>query len=95
MPTIIPSDSVGLITPKILHIDTPINLEGGHYLAHYDLIYETYGQLNSDRSNAVLICCTTPPKKNIKRSTQNRPPRKKHFIIPNIVGVRRNSFCMA
>ncbi len=56
MPVIIPSNSVGLITPKILHIDNPINLEGGHYLARYDLIYETYGKLNADRSNAVLIC---------------------------------------
>jgi len=25
-------------------------------LPHYDLVYETYGALNADKSNAVLVC---------------------------------------
>jgi len=56
MPVIIPADSVGLVSPQSLHIDTPITLDCGRTLASYDLTYETYGQLNADKSNAVLIC---------------------------------------
>ena len=56
MPETIPADSVGLVTPTTLHIDTPLLLDCGRTLASYDLIYETYGKLNQDASNAVLIC---------------------------------------
>ena len=56
MPDLIPADSVGLVTPTTLHIDTPITLDCGRSLPSYDLIYETYGELNQDASNAVLIC---------------------------------------
>jgi len=56
MPESIPADSIGLVTPITLHIDTPLTLECGRTLASYDLIYETYGTLNADASNAVLIC---------------------------------------
>lgn len=52
----IPVDSVGLVSPTTLHIDTPITLECGRSLQSYDLIYESYGELNDDNSNAVLIC---------------------------------------
>lgn len=50
------SYSVGQVTPQTLHIDTPMALDGGQTLHGFDLIYETYGQLNDQRSNAVLIC---------------------------------------
>jgi homoserine O-acetyltransferase len=56
MPDSIPANSVGLVTPQTLHIDQPINLESGRSLPQFDLIYETYGELNADKSNAVLIC---------------------------------------
>ena len=56
MPDTIPADSVGLVSPISLHIDTPVTLECGRSLPSYDLIYETYGELNADASNAVLIC---------------------------------------
>ncbi len=39
-----------------MHFDTPLPLQSGASLADYTLIYETYGTLNADRSNAVLIC---------------------------------------
>nr|VFK59116.1 MAG: homoserine O-acetyltransferase [Candidatus Kentron sp. TUN]VFK67805.1 MAG: homoserine O-acetyltransferase [Candidatus Kentron sp. TUN] len=54
--TTIPVDSVGLVTPRIHHFDTPLALDCGRKLDEYDLIYETYGELNSTRSNALLIC---------------------------------------
>ncbi len=56
MPDVIPNDSVGLVTPQIQHFDEPLTLRSGRVLEKYDLIYETYGELNADRSNAVLIC---------------------------------------
>ncbi|MHB1565695.1 MAG: homoserine O-succinyltransferase MetX [Acidiferrobacter sp.] len=54
--TAIPPDSVGLITPARLRVDEPLTLSSGGILASYDLAYETYGTLNADASNAVLIC---------------------------------------
>lgn len=56
MPVIIPADSVGLVTAKTLSITQPIDLDCGRSLPSYDLVYETYGKLNADKSNAVLIC---------------------------------------
>ena len=48
--------SVGIVTPEILHFDQPIRLECGRQLNQFDLAVETYGTLNADRSNAVLVC---------------------------------------
>ncbi|WP_339515442.1 homoserine O-succinyltransferase MetX [Pseudomonas sp. RL_15y_Pfl2_60] len=56
MSTAFPQDSVGLVTPQVLHFAEPLSLASGRTLANYDLIYETYGELNAARSNAVLIC---------------------------------------
>lgn len=56
MPESIPQDSVGLVQPQTLHVDQPLELECGRVLPAYDLVYETYGTLNADASNAVLIC---------------------------------------
>ncbi|GEN23524.1 homoserine O-succinyltransferase MetX [Halomonas cupida] len=51
-----PSDSVGLVRPQSAHFDDPLPLACGKTLSAYDLVYETYGTLNAERSNAVLIC---------------------------------------
>jgi len=56
MPKPFPADSVGLVTPRKHHFDQPLALDSGRELPEYDLVYETYGELNADRSNAVLIC---------------------------------------
>ncbi|MAO12461.1 homoserine O-succinyltransferase MetX [Marinobacter sp.] len=56
MPDSLPSDSVGLVSPQTIHFDTPIELACGQTLDSYDLVVETYGTLNPDASNAVLIC---------------------------------------
>ncbi len=39
-----------------MHFDTPLPLQSGAVMPGYDLAYETYGTLNADRSNAVLVC---------------------------------------
>jgi len=56
MPDSIPTDSVGLVTPKVYKFDEPLTLRSGKVLPEYELVVETYGTLNSDKTNAVLIC---------------------------------------
>jgi homoserine O-acetyltransferase len=50
------SNSVGIVTPKTAHFDTPVALDCGRHLDEFSLVYETYGELNADAGNAVLIC---------------------------------------
>lgn len=49
-------NSVGIVAPQIAHFNAPLTLTCGAVLPEFDLIYETYGELNADKSNAVLIC---------------------------------------
>ena len=51
----LPSDSVGVVTPQTLRFGA-LDLQCGVRLPNFELVYETYGQLNAARSNAVLIC---------------------------------------
>jgi homoserine O-acetyltransferase len=48
--------SVGAVVEQRITIDEPLPLACGRSLATYELAYETYGRLNDDRSNAVLVC---------------------------------------
>lgn len=48
--------SVGIVTPQKIHFDTPLTLECNRTLPFFDLMVETYGELNADKSNAILIC---------------------------------------
>lgn len=56
MPEQFPPDSVGLVTPQTRHMATALPLVCGRGLTEYDLVYETYGELDPEHSNAVLIC---------------------------------------
>ena len=48
--------SVGMVTPQRMHFAEPLALQSGASLRDYTLVYETYGTLNADKSNAVLVC---------------------------------------
>ena len=48
--------SVGMVTPQRMHFAEPLALQSGASLRDYTLVYETYGTLNAERSNAVLVC---------------------------------------
>ncbi|TMG95172.1 MAG: homoserine O-acetyltransferase [Betaproteobacteria bacterium] len=48
--------SVGIARPQIARFETPLPLACGRALSQYELAYETYGELNAARSNAVLVC---------------------------------------
>ena len=56
MPDTLPENSIGLVTSQTMHFDVPLDLACGHRFDNYELIYETYGELNADHSNAILIC---------------------------------------
>ena len=43
-------------TPRSMQFDAPLALQSGASIRGYSLAYETYGTLNAERSNAVLIC---------------------------------------
>jgi homoserine O-acetyltransferase len=48
--------SVGNVVARKAHFDAPLKLKGGGTLPQFDIAYETYGELNAARSNAVLVC---------------------------------------
>src|SRR6185312_8173581 len=49
-------NSVGHVEPQAMHFAEPLALQSGSRLRDYTLVYETYGRLNAERSNAVLVC---------------------------------------
>ena len=48
--------SIGIVSPQVMQFAEPLPLQGGTTLSGYSLTYETYGTLNADKSNAVLVC---------------------------------------
>ena len=48
--------SLGHVQAQTHHFDQPLPLRSGSVLPAYRLVYETYGRLNAQRSNAVLVC---------------------------------------
>ncbi len=52
----VPTDSVGPVAPRVAQFSTALPLRSGAVLNDYQLMYETYGELNASRSNAVLVC---------------------------------------
>lgn len=50
------ADSVGIVTPATATFTQALTLQCGVTLPGFELVYETYGELNEARTNAVLIC---------------------------------------
>ena len=48
--------STTIVTPQLVAFDMPLLLQNGKILPRFDLMIETYGELNADKSNAILIC---------------------------------------
>jgi homoserine O-acetyltransferase/O-succinyltransferase len=45
-----------IATPQSMTFEAPLPLQSGASIRAYSLSYETYGTLNADKSNAVLVC---------------------------------------
>ncbi len=56
MSTPYPPDSVGVVAPQTARFERSLELDCGRRLEGFELVYETYGELNDRASNAVLIC---------------------------------------
>jgi homoserine O-acetyltransferase len=52
----IPANSVGIVAQEIYRHEDPFTLQCGVTLPAFELVYETYGELNATKSNAILIC---------------------------------------
>jgi homoserine O-acetyltransferase/O-succinyltransferase len=49
-------NSIGIVSPQTAHFSEPLTLKSGEVLPQFDLVYETYGTLNTAKSNAVIVC---------------------------------------
>ena len=54
--TLAVTDSVGIVAVQSFRSNAPFALQCGEVLPAFELTYETYGELDSSASNAVLIC---------------------------------------
>ena len=59
---------------RFLHIDEPLSFKKGGYLPSFTLAYETWGELNADRSNAVLILSGLSPSAHAASSKEDPSP---------------------
>ena len=50
------SSSIGIVSAQRVQFGTPLVFRSGAVLPRYELVYETYGTLNADKSNAILVC---------------------------------------
>ena len=48
--------TLGDVQPQSMHFAEPLALTSGAQLRDYTLVYETYGTLDANRRNAVLVC---------------------------------------
>ncbi len=52
----IDNNSIGIVKSNTIEIKQSLKLDCGKTLNDFSLIYETYGRLNPEKSNAILIC---------------------------------------
>ena len=50
------SNNIGIVNAQHAQFNTSFLCKSGAVLPSYELVYETYGTLNQDKSNAVLVC---------------------------------------
>ena len=67
-----------------MHFAAPLALQSGASIRDYTLRYETYGQLNADKSNAVLVCHALNASHHVAGSYEGQP--KSEGWWDNMVG---------
>jgi homoserine O-acetyltransferase/O-succinyltransferase len=78
--------SIGVVTPQSMHFSEPLPLQSGASIADYTLVYETYGELNADRSNAVLVCHALNASHHVAGAYENADGSLNHGWWDNMVG---------
>ncbi len=76
--------SLGHVQPQAMKFAEPLPLRSGASLSDYTLVYETYGTLNADRSNAVLVCHALNASHHVAGSYAEQP--KSEGWWDNLVG---------
>lgn len=76
--------SLGQVEAKSMTFAEPLPLKSGARLADYTLVYETYGTLNADKSNAVLVCHALNASHHVAGSYAGQP--KSEGWWDNLVG---------
>lgn len=76
--------SVGDVKPQAMHFAEPLPLRSGASLRDYTLAYETYGTLNADKSNAVLVCHALNASHHVAGTYEGQP--KSEGWWDNLVG---------
>lgn len=86
---------------RVCELDEPLKLERGGLLSGVRVVYETYGELDAERSNAVLICHALSGDSHVARHDEHDDPgwwdifvgpgkpidTNRYFVIcPNILG---------
>ncbi|MDO4705913.1 MAG: homoserine O-acetyltransferase [Comamonadaceae bacterium] len=59
--------------PQFMEFADPLPLKSGAQIGPYGLAYETYGQLNAQRSNAVLVCHALNASHHVAGSYEGQP----------------------
>ena len=62
-----------IASPQSAHFADPLPLASGATLRAYDLAFETYGTLNADKSNAILICHALNASHHVAGVYENEP----------------------
>ncbi len=83
----IDKNSVGIVkteTARIIDADSPLELACGKTLSPIDVAYETYGTLNKDADNTILICHALSGNAHV--AGYNSPEDKKPGWWENMIG---------
>ena len=86
----IATDSVGYVSPQKIAFETPLTFASGATLPRFDLVIETYGELNAARSNAVLVCHALSGHHHVAGFYKDAPdPAKSEGWWDNLIGPGR------
>lgn len=86
----IATDSVGYVSPQKIAFETPLTFASGATLPRFDLMVETYGEINAARTNAVLVCHALSGHHHVAGFYRDAPdPGKSEGWWDNLIGPGR------
>ena len=90
-----PHTALGIVTEECYQHAEAIVLASGRTLPSYELVYESYGELNADKSNAILVCHALSSDHHAAgfHAGDDKPGWWDYYIGPNKV-IDTNRFCV-